>query len=96
MSEDGRGAWLLYWEGDNLYILHPELGPCLLRGPFGSVLGPRIDFSRAVVSDADKTVVLTGESVADATDDLIALGWSKKKIRKLGLRQQNIAILSRR
>lgn len=96
MSDAEPQTWLLFREGSRLYILHPELGPCRLCGPFGSLLGPHIEFSQTVVSDADESAVLTGETVAEATNDLLALGWSKKKIRKLELRQENIAILSRR
>lgn len=96
MSEKSQTSWLLFKEGDSLFILHPELGPCRLAGPFRSLLGGDINFETHVFSDTDENLVLTGENISEATEDLLNLGYSKKKIRKLALRQENVAILSRR
>jgi hypothetical protein len=96
LSEQSQTSWLLFKEDDSLFILHPELGPCRLAGPFRSLLGGEINFETRVVSDEDETLVLTGENVSEATEDLLNLGYSKKKIRKLALRQENIAVLNRR
>ena len=96
MSNDEQKTWLLFREGEDLFILHPEMGPCRVCGPFGSLIGPRVEFRRTIVSDADESLVLTGETITEVTNDLLALGWSKKKIRKLLLRQENVATLTRR
>lgn len=91
MSE--QKSWLLFSEEDGLFILHPELGPCRLYGPFGSLIGSNIDFKSQFVSDEAE---ITGETLAEIVEELTNSGYSKKKIRKLNLRKENIAQLNRR
>lgn len=96
MSEQEQTSWLLFKEGDNLFLLHPDRGPCRLMGPLRSLIGSDIVFDSHVISDQDQDLVLSGRDLSEATDDLLNLGYSRKKIRKLELRQENIAVLTRR
>jgi hypothetical protein len=88
--------WLLFSKEDGLFILHPELGPCQLYGPFGSLIGSDIDFKSHFVSDEAHELELAGETLAEVVDDLTSKGFSKKKIRNLNLRKENVAQLNRR